>query len=321
MITNQEDLAARPPMRFEQTVNRELVHKWALAEVFLTDYAEAGDSRYACAAQLPISHSYFNDHTEGADVIDPLLLLEVGRQVATIGAYLHCGVPRSAVLVLANYVVDLPGPALALPGVRPPELVAVTSAATHKTRARRPGSLSFTTEFSLAGDTMGTVGMLVTWMTGDQYRALRRMRRGGNPPTAFECDPVANGAPVDPETVRRRDPANVAIGGLSTAGRQRTAYLDTGCYLNPAMFDHPYDHVPAMVLTEAARQLAVVTTGTTTDRIRSLRGRFDSFAELDSPVLLTAIPAAGGSVEVSLTQAGRLTAEIAVIDGRKEESI
>jgi 2-oxo-3-(phosphooxy)propyl 3-oxoalkanoate synthase len=313
MIIDTENRVAALPMRFEQTVNRELVHKWSLAEVFLTDNARIGESRYICAAQLPASHGYFNDHVDAAGVVDPLLILETARQVATCGAHLHCGVPRSAVLVLEAYSVDLAGPVSADRGARPPELVAVTSVAERETRARRPGSLSFVSELSLSGTAIGTVSMEVTWLDADQYRALRRMRRGGEPPTAFECAGPANGAPVDPKLVHRFNPANVVICGLDASAPEVSAFLDTGCYRNRAMFDHPYDHVPAMVLTEAARQLTVIAAGTSTARIRAVLGRFTAFAELDRPVRLSTTPSGGGSAEVSLTQAGRAVAEIDIV--------
>jgi hypothetical protein len=53
------------------------------------------------------------------------------------------------------------------------------------------------------------------------------------------------------------------------------------------MYDHPYDHVPAMVLSEAARQCAVLSTGSD-GRLLSLAGKFVKFAELDVPIALTA---------------------------------
>jgi 2-oxo-3-(phosphooxy)propyl 3-oxoalkanoate synthase len=105
----------------------------------------------------------------------------------------------------------------------------------------------------------------------------------------------------------------VVIRGYTATGQRASAFLDPGCYRNRSMFDHPYDHVTAMVLTEAARQLLLVAAGANTARVRGLAGRFTAFAELDSPVRLDAAPTGGaGPVEVVLTQAERPVAEISI---------
>ena len=43
-----------------QSVDRRLVHRSALAEVFLTDYRYTGASSFLALAQLPPAHSYFS---------------------------------------------------------------------------------------------------------------------------------------------------------------------------------------------------------------------------------------------------------------------
>ncbi|MFD0511586.1 AfsA-related hotdog domain-containing protein [Streptomyces aureus] len=51
------------------------------------------------------------------------------------------------------------------------------------------------------------------------------------------------------------------------------------------MFDHVYDHLPAMTLVEAARQLALLSTGEPrTTYAVGFEARFSRFAELDEPV-------------------------------------
>ncbi|HEX6497448.1 MAG TPA: AfsA-related hotdog domain-containing protein [Micromonosporaceae bacterium] len=317
MITPQLDSA--PPtdaarMRFARTVDRDLVHKWSLTEVFLTDYAAVDDRRYLTAAQLPVTHGYFNDHAAACEVVDPLLILEVARQVATYGAHAHSGVPRSAVLILSSYRLDLVEPVPLDRAARPAELVASASVTEQRTRAGRPTTLSFEMRLSMSDHVVATVDMAVTAMAGDQYHALRVMRRGGEPPTAFDGIGEVGGDRVDPALVRRFNPANVVIRGVTATGDGTSALLDPGCYANRSMFDHPYDHVPAMVLTEAARQVTVIGADVDTAAIRGLSGRFAAFAELDSAVRVsTAARGGAGRIEVTATQHDRTVADIAIV--------
>jgi hypothetical protein len=300
-----------PVLSFERTVERTLVHKRSLAEVLLTDHTRLDAHRYATAAHLPTSHGYFGDHTE-AGSLDPLLILEAVRQSATCGAHLHADVPRSAVLVLNEYTLDLAGPVLAYGRARPADLVAITTLTGNPTRRGRPQSLSYATELFVSGRPIGAATMGVTAMAGDQYQALRRMTRRGEPPTASEVTGPVRGAPVDPARVHRFNPANVTICALVTGAERAGAHLDIGCYRNRSMFDHPYDHVPAMVLTEAARQLALAAADTSTARIRGLRGSFTAFAELDRPVRLCASLPQDGPVRVEVVQRGQTVAGIEI---------
>jgi hypothetical protein len=82
---------------------------------------------------------------------------------------------------------------------------------------------------------------------------------------------------------------------------------------NPSLFDHVQDHVPGMVLVEAARQLAALATrhwgGDPPDRTHmvAMTSSFSAYAELNEPVRLTAVPAEDRPdrhVHVTFQQAG-----------------
>jgi hypothetical protein len=307
-------------MHFVQTVHRELVHKWSLSEVLLTDYAAVDERRFLAAAQLPVSHGYFNDHVAPAGFVDPLLILEAARQAATCGAHLHGEVPESAVFVLSDCWLELAEPTPAWDPNRPVELVVDTSVTEQAAKAGRPRSFSCAMRLSAPTCQAGTAGMAFSCLEADQYRALRRMRRGGEPPTAFGYPnsgnhALADSAPVSPRRVHRVNPANVTICGLTATPRQANAVLDTRAYRNRSMFDHPYDHIPAMVLAEAARQLTLAATGADPAQIQALSARFSAFAELDRPTEVTTEPPDGGRgpATVSVTQQGGTVAEVTVV--------
>ncbi|NUF27073.1 AfsA-related hotdog domain-containing protein [Gilliamella sp. ESL0254] len=63
-----------------QTIKKQLVHRIAINEVFLTDMKQLSNNSNVIAAQLPKTHMYFNDVENG--YYDATLLLQVFRQVS-----------------------------------------------------------------------------------------------------------------------------------------------------------------------------------------------------------------------------------------------
>jgi len=120
-----------------------------------------------------------------------------------------------------------------------------------------------------------------------------------------------------PHLVARVNPLNVVLSDVDRKDEFVTAAV-TPRYDNHALFDHDYDHIPAMTLTEAARQLALVAVDDGTGAvaaesvISAIQGRFHRFAELDAPLTAAAEVAAGGDVLVAFHQGGDVIAELAV---------
>ncbi|MDO0939458.1 AfsA-related hotdog domain-containing protein [Streptomyces sp. DG2A-72] len=61
---------------------------------------------------------------------------------------------------------------------------------------------------------------------------------------------------------------------------------------HPVLFDHPTDHVPGMVLLEAARQATAATAGRPVIPL-DITSEFKRYAELHTPCLIEARPAPG----------------------------
>ena len=76
-----------------QTVDRRLVHKSALSEVFLTDLTKLADDLYAMAAQWPRWHSYFRPIPDGP--AHPLLFVESLRQAGIFLTHQFLGCPSA----------------------------------------------------------------------------------------------------------------------------------------------------------------------------------------------------------------------------------
>src|SRR5882757_8642814 len=101
-----------PSLSFASTVDRSLVHRDSLGEVFVTDLRGGGETGYQAAAQLPRSHAYYGDHLLRPRAHDPILLLEAARQAALAGAHAFFGIPARDKFILTFLRIHLVRPLL-----------------------------------------------------------------------------------------------------------------------------------------------------------------------------------------------------------------
>ena len=168
---------------------------------------------------------------------------------------------------------------------------------------------------------VGRAHIEVGCTTTGQYAALRQLQRGDDPPRTSDLAPIddADGAadPLPPELVGRFNPANVVIVDPIREGPEVSARL-AARFDNPSLFDHSYDHYPAMVLMEAARQLSLLSVddGTGTVAQRTIACGFDAgferFAELDAPLYVRAKVGDDRSAQVTFEQHGETVARSTV---------
>ena len=89
------DIEIPADLGFRATLDRTLVHRSAVSEVFVTDLRPVSDTEVVAAAQLPLNHGYFSDHARTPAVFDVLLVLEAGRQAAIAGTHSHMAPART----------------------------------------------------------------------------------------------------------------------------------------------------------------------------------------------------------------------------------
>ncbi|WP_051926954.1 ScbA/BarX family gamma-butyrolactone biosynthesis protein [Streptomyces durhamensis] len=301
-------------MQFTRTLSKELVHRAAVCEVFLTDAERRGEDELLLAAQLPRRHAFYHDTLGPLTHHDPLLLFEACRQGIFVVAHRYLDVPLGHKFLLRAVEFEVPDPAALVCDGRPAEaVIAVRIEDRFRTRAAPTGlRLRFTC-------TIGTQDALLaridySWMPPEDWTRLRARQRGalGLPDT-----PVALPGPhVDPALVGRGDPANTVISPPRTAADgTHTARLiaDT---THPTLYDHWVDHVPGMLELEAFRQLALtaaVTAGavpTPTALPVGLTARFRCFAEMDLPLRCRTAPVLPhADIACTLHQPGAVAAE------------
>jgi hypothetical protein len=106
--------------------------------------------------------------------------------------------------------------------------------------------------------------------------------RGDRPVRSALLHPV----PLTPETVGRSNARDVVLAATQTATpRLYQLRADTE---HPNFFDHPVDHVPGMVLVEAARQAAHAAAGQPNALVVGMESAFAQYVELDAQCFIEA---------------------------------
>lgn len=156
-------------------------------------------------------------------------------------------------------------------------------------------------------------------MSHNQLAALRAEQRGDLPPWTAQMTDRPDGVALPPNSVGRTNPLNVVLAQLEIADGIVRANIAPP-WQNRALFDHSYDHLTMQILTEAARQVAMLTLsqqpGAKVDNwdVHFVKGKFGQFAEIDLPVVVKAqIPveqADAVRVAVEIVQAGQVIATI-----------
>jgi hypothetical protein len=279
-------------LSFQQTVDRLLVHRHAVNEVFLTDLVPIDRDTCVIGAQLPLSHPYFLDQRAPTARYDTLLLTECCRQAGTYVAHTRYGVARDWVFLAASTAIELEHTDVLAVGDRPGELTLEV----HSRPSFRGGQLrSVRThlELSIGGERVGAMEGEGRYLTREEYGLLRQGGRSGQVPLSSALSAEPTGVQVTPRLVGRRDPRNVLlVDGRSDAEGVAARLWVSGRHAT--IFDHPLDHYPAMALLEAAAQatsLAVRLDGRAGDadvRIVALNADFVRFAEVDTDVDITA---------------------------------
>ncbi|MEV8032976.1 AfsA-related hotdog domain-containing protein [Streptomyces sp. NPDC086182] len=285
-------------LEFVRSVDRRLLHRRALSEVFLTDTTAVDGQSFLAGAQLPSSHAYFTDHI-GHTVVDPILLLECARQAETYGAHTHLGVDGDTKFVLQSWSMRLPGLFTAYSG-DPAELTVEVTTDRPADATAPARSVAYGMRFLLLGEEVGEARMAVGYLSSGTYSFVRSKRRGSPPVSSDDVATVP--ATVAPQDLGRANPVNALLvdpvrdgDGISAGVRIPND--------NPSMFDHAQDHLPGMVLTEAARQAALLAGARLLGRPaeRTTLAGFDlgfaKFAELDAPTTVSVVPDGGDGVQ------------------------
>ncbi|MGW7139504.1 ScbA/BarX family gamma-butyrolactone biosynthesis protein [Streptomyces xanthophaeus] len=258
------------------TVPKELVHRAAVAEVMLTDWERLDDTHFRVAAQWPRSHSFFTP-VDG-EHHDPLMAVETIRQVGSLLGHAEFAIPFGQHFLMHDLSVT----------VNPEELEVRQTPASLDievtcTEVKRRGSaltaMSYATVIRREGMLVATGRASYSCTSPAVYRRLR---------PAHVLDgalrPLPLTAPAAPQSVGRTSPSDVVLTPIGEPNRWQLR-VDTR---HPVLFDHPVDHVPGMLLLEAARQAAAAVLERSSFLPLSIISEFQKYAELDAPCIIEA---------------------------------
>ncbi|MGC2997812.1 ScbA/BarX family gamma-butyrolactone biosynthesis protein [Streptomyces sp. G35A] len=279
-------LAQCPPPSSGSTVPKELVHRHNPAEVMLTNWERRGDDSFGLTARWPRPHRFFAD-VNGCH--DPLIAAETIRQAGSLLLHAEYEVPFGHQFVMWSLSVSTwPGP---LTARTTPIDIDVTC---HDVKRRGKALLGLHYEAVLRrdGEVVAHGGAAVSCVSPAAYRRLRAPQLDGAGP------PLPLTGPVAPHEVGRASPTDVVLSPTEQRGRWLLR-VDTQ---HPVLFEHPVDHVPGMMLLEAARQAAIATLGHTAPP-SDVTGEFSRYAELHRPCLIEArrLPRRGAGESVLVT--------------------
>ncbi|WP_180686763.1 ScbA/BarX family gamma-butyrolactone biosynthesis protein [Streptomyces gossypiisoli] len=265
---------------FERTVPRWLVHRAAVSEVLLTGVRPHRRDVYRVGAQWARGHSYYGP--VAGRWHDPMLLGESIRQAGLLLAHQALGIPQGQRFLTKSTSFEITEEGARLAGAPANVVLEVTL---KDIRCRREHVVSFACDVLAHRD--GTLighGYAATDCVAPAvYRRLRGERA--------EARPACTLAPaVTSELVGRTREFDVVLGVPEgeTGSAQRAVHLLRVDATHPVLFDHPVDHVPGMLVMEAARQAALARLGLPHGLLVGCDAAFHRYVELDLPCVVSA---------------------------------
>ncbi|MEF9886132.1 ScbA/BarX family gamma-butyrolactone biosynthesis protein [Streptomyces sp. P9-A4] len=248
----------------------EFVHRADPADIIPTGWTQLKENRFSVSARWPASHPFFSP--VAGDRHDPVLVAETIRQTTMLIAHAEFGVPVDDQFVMWGLSYDTDPEALAVDGLSSDVTVDVICSDL-SSRGGRLRDLRTTVVLTRDGRFLGTGRAMARCTSAPAYRRIRgdRMAALGRPVPLITA--------TEPELVGREHTKDVVLGPGTRPGQWQLR-INTE---HSTLFRRPNDHVPGMVLLEAARQAAASTLGGAGYLPTAMDVSFSRYAELDTP--------------------------------------
>ncbi len=256
-------------------VGIDMVHRTRPEDAFPRNWVRLAHDRFSVAAVLPHDHPFFAPVV--GDRHDPLLVAEAMRQAAMLAFHAGYGVPLGYHFLMADLDYVCHQDHLGVGGV-PTEIDVEVFCSDLKWRSGLPVQGRVGWAVHRDGELAAT-GIGATRFTSP--KVYRRMR--GDAPAEGISIPEA--APVAAARAGRSRTEDVV---LSDTGREGVWELRVDTR-HPTLFQRPNDHVPGMLLLEAARQAACLAAGPGGIVPAEASSRFHRYAEFGSPCWISAV--------------------------------
>ncbi|WP_223734306.1 ScbA/BarX family gamma-butyrolactone biosynthesis protein [Streptomyces purpurogeneiscleroticus] len=265
-----------------EVIPQQFVHKLDPDEVLLTGWRKTGPDTYEVTARRPQAHSFYLSGNGG---YDPLLFAETVRQLLPLLSHAAYGVPLGHQLIWDDFTYSLDAAAMDAAGAAIPVRLVVHCTAVTR-RSSRASAIVLHAEAYQGSRRLGEARTRFTVHSPAVYQRLRGAY--GDAQRAM-ANAVLPEMPLPARRVGRVSPYDVVLSPDAATGRWQLC-VDTG---HPVLFDHPVDHVPGMLLLEAARQATQAMADPLPVVPVTMHTEFYRYIELDAPcwVEVEALPA------------------------------
>lgn len=266
----------------------------------LTDWEREDDTRFRVAAQWPRGHSFFTPVANGYH--DPLIGCETIRQIGLLLGHAEFGVPLGHQFSVCDINIAVRPQHLRV-GWAPAALDIEVTCTEMKSRGRNLSGLRLETVFRREGHIVATGGGSFSCMTPGVYQRIR-----GNHTLYGPWHQLPLVSPAAPQSVGRMSPMDVVLSPTDEPTRWQLR-ADTR---HPVLFEHAVDHVPGMVLLEAARQATASVLERSSYLPLDVAANFKRYTELDSPCMIEAerLPGRGPDDEETVLVTGHQDGEL-----------
>jgi hypothetical protein len=270
--TNHTDV---PVLTTDGRATGELCHRPDPEDRFPEDWLRLSEHRFLVSVNWPAAHRFFAPLPDGRQ--DPLLVAETTRQATMMLAHAAFGVPVGDQFVMRELGYRVETPDFTVHSASGPIDVVVQCSDVQLRRGRLVG-MRVDLRFQRLGRVLATSMGILVCTAARVYHRLRGDRMSA------PSRPVPLLPAVTPHETGRVDRKDVVL-ALSKHRPGWRLRLDT---THPTLFARSNDHVPGMVLLEAARQAATALTPGHDFHPASMRISFDKYCELTEPCWILA---------------------------------
>ncbi len=275
---------------WSRSIDKRLVHKEAVGDVFLTDMRCKNPDTFYAGAQWPARHHYF---LSSSNTLDPMIFAETLRQVTIAIAHEYFDVPMNYRFIMRRLTLAFEKSATHSQSIIDARCRNLTLEVRVRDIVRAKGVLksSITEVYFWCGSELlgtGTGDLLV--LRPDVYVRMR------SPSKQLAKDPII------------RQDAALSSSGVdvrSLHGRAAQTHSLRFDLSHPVFFDHPVDHLPGMLIIEACRKtlesIDFVDNVTGGGDVISLDAIFHNFLELQTDTTISCMTRHASTVEEQVT--------------------
>jgi 2-oxo-3-(phosphooxy)propyl 3-oxoalkanoate synthase len=286
-----EITAGGPPGLPVLPVDRTLVHRARLHDVLPTQLTRHDDTHFTVSTRWPRDHRLFVT-SDGRYTAS--LVLETIRQTTLLVSHAELGVPMGHHFVMWELCHSLDADLLSR-GTAPEGVTLDVEVTELRRRGAVPASVAMEMTIRMAGHAVGSGSIRFNITSPAAYDRIRGTVPRSDDPTLVAALPD----PVDPPTVHHTRECDVVLADTDEPGRWQLR-ADPA---NELFFDRVNDHIPAMVLVEAAQQAANMLLPWGRFHPSASEMNFSRYVEFGVPCRIEAHPhtAEDGTTSVSVT--------------------